>query len=151
MSNYVSMKSIMVIVTCMALQMTGFVIVLPLFTRRFRELGTGVEALGISTMVYAFASTLTALFMGTLADRFGRRSMVLMSLAVYVAAFCRYLLAGSAVLLVVIRGLAGAFIAGLIPAVTGLIYPSTGQQTKDETDHFKCWDYHLQPIVESES
>lgn len=104
----------------MALQMTSFVMILPLFTRRFSELGAGVEALGISAMAYALTSSLAAPFMGALADRFGRRPLVLISLAVYAAAFSGYRFAQSAAAFIVIRGLAGAFTVGLIPAVTGL-------------------------------
>lgn len=115
-----SRKPIIGLSTCMALQMTSFVMILPLFARRFSELGAGVEALGISAMAYALTSTLAAPFMGALADRFGRRPLVLVSLAVYAAAFCGYLFASSAAALIVLRGLAGAFTAGLIPAVTGL-------------------------------
>jgi hypothetical protein len=48
--------------TCMALQMTSFVIILPLFALRFNELGEGAEALGISAMAYALTSTLAAPF-----------------------------------------------------------------------------------------
>ena len=115
-----SRKTIIGLSTCMALQMTSFVMILPLFARRFDELGAGVEILGISAMAYALTSTLAAPFMGALADRFGRRPLVLVSLAVYAAAFCGYLLAQSAAAFIVIRGMAGVFTAGLIPAVTGL-------------------------------
>ncbi len=58
----------------MALQMTSFVMILPLFARRFSELSAGVEALGISAMAYALTSTLAAPFMGALADRWGLRA-----------------------------------------------------------------------------
>lgn len=115
-----SPKSIIGLSACMALQMTSFVMILPLFARRFSELGAGVEALGISAMAYALTSALAAPFMGALADRFGRRPLVLVSLGVYAAAFSGYLFASSATDFIVLRGLAGAFTAGLIPAVTGL-------------------------------
>jgi DHA1 family tetracycline resistance protein-like MFS transporter len=58
--------------------------------------------------------------MGALADRFGRRPLILVSLAAYIAAFLGFLLAPSAGVLIILRGFAGAFTAGLIPAVTGL-------------------------------
>jgi DHA1 family tetracycline resistance protein-like MFS transporter len=106
---------------CLALQMTSFVMIMPLFARRFSDFGAGVEALGLSSMAYALTSTIAAPFMGTLADRFGRRPLVLGSLAVYVFTFCGYLFAGSAGTFILLRGLAGVFTAGLIPAVTSIV------------------------------
>jgi DHA1 family tetracycline resistance protein-like MFS transporter len=105
----------------MALQMTSFVMILPLFARRVSEFGAGVDALGESAMAYALTSTLAAPFMGALADRFGRRPLVLGALAVYILAFTGYLFASSAPVFILLRGLAGAFTAGLIPAVTGIV------------------------------
>jgi len=106
---------------CMALQMTGFVMILPLFARLFDSFGSGVAALGMSAMAYALTSTLAAPFMGMLADRIGRRPVILVSLAAYALAFGGYLFATSAWLLIVLRGLAGVFTAGLIPAMTGMV------------------------------
>ena len=113
-------KVIALLSSIMALQMTSYVIILPLFARRFSEFGAGVQALAISAMAYALTSTLFAPFMGALTDRFGRKPLILGSLAAYIAAFCGYLLAPTAGFMIVIRGLAGAFTAGLMPAVTGL-------------------------------
>lgn len=106
---------------CMALQMTSFVIILPLFARRFSEFGAGVRDLGISDMAYALAATAAAPFMGALADRWGRRPVVLGSLVVYALAFTGYLFAFSASAFIVLRGLAGALTAGLMPAATGMV------------------------------
>jgi multidrug resistance protein len=105
----------------MALQMTGFVMVLPLFARRFERFGAGVEALGVSAMAYALASIFAAPFVGMLADRIGRRPVILLSLAASVLAFAGYLLATSAALLIVLRGLAGFATAGLAPAITSMV------------------------------
>jgi len=113
-------KIVSALSVCMAFQMTSFVMILPLFARRFTELGAGVEALSLSAMAYALTSTLTAPFMGALSDRFGRRPLVLGSLAVYVLAFSGYLFASSAEIFILLRGLAGAFTAGLVPAVIGI-------------------------------
>ena len=110
-----------VLAVCMALQMTSFVMILPLFARRFSELGGGVASLGASAMAFALAATLAAPFMGTLADRYGRRPLVLLSLAAYVLAFTGYLLASSVPAFILLRALAGVFTAGLIPAVNGIV------------------------------
>lgn len=112
---------ILILSLCMALQMTGFVMILPLFARRFSEFGAGVELLGTSVMAGALAGTLAAPFMGALADRFGRRLLVLGSLAAYILAFAGYLFASSALAFVLLRALAGAFTAGLVPAVIGIV------------------------------
>jgi MFS transporter, DHA1 family, multidrug resistance protein len=114
-------KVMIILAVCMALQMTGFVMILPLFARRFSEFGVGVKSLGESAMAYALAATLAAPFMGALADRFGRRRLILVSLATYVLTFSGYLLASSASVFILIRGLAGAFTAGLFPAMTGIV------------------------------
>lgn len=106
---------------CMALQMTGFVMILPLFARRFESFGAGVEALGVSAMVYALTSTIAAPFIGMLADRFGRRPIILLSLSAYVLAFGGYLFAASAWAMILLRGSAGIFTAGLIPAITSSV------------------------------
>jgi DHA2 family multidrug resistance protein-like MFS transporter len=108
----------------MALQMTSFVIILPLFARRFSEFGAGVESLGISAMAYALTATLFPPFMGALADWLGRRRLVLDSLAMYVLAFTGYSFATSALAFILLRALAGALTAGLIPAVTSIIADS---------------------------
>ena len=97
----------------MALQMTGFVMVLPLFARRFESFGSGVEALGISAMAYALTGILAAPFIGILADRFGRRPIVLVALGAHVwhsPAIC----SPPAWLFILLRGLAGRFTAGLV-------------------------------------
>ena len=50
--------------SCMALQMTGFAMVLPLFARRFDSFGAGVEALSVSDMAYALTFAFAAPFIG---------------------------------------------------------------------------------------
>ncbi len=106
---------------CIAMQMTGYIMVLPLFARRFTELGADVGALGTSSMAYALTMTVCAPFMGALADRLGRRPVVLVSLAAQALTFTGYLLAPSAAALIALRGLSGALTAGLMPAATGMV------------------------------
>jgi MFS family permease len=116
-----SPRGLIALALCMALQMTGFVMILPLFARRFESFGAGVAALGVSAMAYALTSTIAAPFIGMLADRWGRRPIILFSLAAYMLAFGGYLLATSAWLLIFLRGLAGFFTAGLVPAMTSMV------------------------------
>ena len=113
--------TIICLAACMAVQMTSFVMILPLFARRFTELGVGVAVLGVSEMAYALAATVAAPFMGALSDRVGRRPVLLGSLLVYALAFTGYLLATSAITFIVLRGLAGALTAGMMPAATSMV------------------------------
>lgn len=106
---------------CMALQMTGFIMILLLFARRFESYGAGVEALAVSATAYALTSAFAAPFIGRLADRFGRRPIILISLTGYVLVFCGYLFAASTWLLILLRALSGIFTAGLIPAMMSIV------------------------------
>jgi MFS family permease len=105
----------------MALQMTSFVMILPLFARRLADFGAGVEALGLSALAYNLAATVAAPLMGSLADRVGKRTIVLGSLAAYALAFMGFLLVRSPTPFILLRGLAGGLTAGLIPAVMGIV------------------------------
>lgn len=72
-------------------------------------------------MAYALTSAVAAPFIGMLADRFGCRPIILLSLAAYVLAFSGYLSAASAWLLILLRDMAGVFTAGLVPTVISVV------------------------------
>lgn len=120
-TTQLSPRILVALAFCMALQMTSFVMILPLFARRFDSFGAGVEALGVSAIAYALTSTIAAPFIGMLADRFGRRPIILLSLAAYDLAISGYLFAASAWQLITLRGLAGVFTAGLLPAMMSIV------------------------------
>lgn len=50
---------------CVALMMTGFGIILPIFARRLSEFGAGVEALSLMIMSFALAQFISAPIMGS--------------------------------------------------------------------------------------
>src|SRR6266702_3345959 len=84
-----------------ALMMTGYGIVLPVFAKRLGELGSGVAALGLMSMSFAFAQFLLSPFLGSFADRFGRKPLF-----------------------------QGAITAGLLPAVLGMIADTVPEQQR---------------------
>ncbi len=104
-----------------ALMMTGAGIIMPVFARRLSEFGDGVEALGVLTMTFALAHLVAAPFMGALADRYGRRPLILVSLVSFALANVGYLFANSTALLILTRTLGGLFTAGLFPAAMGVV------------------------------
>ena len=104
-----------------ALMMTGFGIILPIFARRLGEFGAGVESLGLMTMSFALAAFLAAPFVGSLADRIGRRPIVLVALAAFVVANIGFLFAPSEGVFIAVRAFEGGFTAGLLPAAMGIV------------------------------
>ena len=112
---------IILLAASVGLMMTGFGIILPVFARRLGEFGSGVEALGMMTMSFALAQLVAAPFMGSLADRYGRRPLILLSLAAFAAANVGFLLVSSTIGFILIRVLEGALTAGLFPAAMGVV------------------------------
>jgi MFS family permease len=114
-------KTLHIIALCMALQTTGFVVILPLFALRFSHFGAGAGSLGTSVMTSAMAGALAAPLLGTLADRFGRRPLVVSALAIYVLSFGGFLIASSPQALILLRAVASALSVSMIPAVLGIV------------------------------
>ena len=114
-------RVLFLLAACIALMMTGYGIVMPVFAKRIGELGGGVQALGVMTMGFALAQFLLSPFMGSLADRFGRRPLILIALVGEVLAYSSYLLAQSVPLYIAIRFFQGAITAGLLPAAMGVV------------------------------
>ena len=112
---------IALLAVCLALLTTGYGIVLPIFARRLGEMGSGVRDLSLMTTAYALATIVAAPIMGALADRFGRRPMVIGSLLSFALANIGFLLAESTEMLVLMRALEGGFSAGLYPAAQGIV------------------------------
>lgn len=112
---------ILLLAACVALMMTGFGIIMPVFARRFGEFGSGVEALGLMTMAFALAQFVSAPIMGSLADRIGRRPIVLLSLAAFAASNVGFLLAPSTPVFIAVRAVEGALAAGLFPASMAIV------------------------------
>lgn len=123
-------RIIMLLAASVGLMMTGYGIVMPVFAKRLGEFGSGVEALGFMTMAFAIAQFLLAPFMGTLADRFGRRPLILLGLAGVVAANVAYLLVESTNAYIAVRFFQGAITAGLLPAAMGIVADIVPEQQR---------------------
>ncbi len=104
-----------------ALVMSGFGLVLPVFARRLDELGSGVEALSLMTMSFTISALFAAPLMGILADRAGRRPLILISRAMFVIVNLGYLFATSSLVFIVMRAVQGVATATLLPAAMGVV------------------------------
>jgi multidrug resistance protein len=114
-------RIILLLAGSVALMMTGLGIILPIFARRFEEMGGGVQALGLMIMSFALAQFLAAPVLGSLADRYGRRPFILLALGAFAAANVGFLLASSVTIFTIIRAAEGALAAGLFPAAMGIV------------------------------
>ena len=123
-------KVILLLAASVALMMTGFGIIMPVFARRLGEFGSGVEALGLMTMSFALAQLVASPFMGSLADRYGRRPLVLLALGAFAAANIGFLFAKSTEVFMAVRALEGALTAGLFPAAMGVVADIVPERTR---------------------
>lgn len=115
-------RSIMLLLAgSIALMMTGFGIILPVFARRLGEFGSGVEMLGLMTMAFALSQFLMAPFMGSLADRFGRKPGILLALFSFAVINLGFLAARNTATFILLRAAEGALTAGLFPAAMGIV------------------------------
>ena len=111
-----------------ALIMTGFGIIMPVFARRLEDFGSGVVELGYMTMGFAFAQFALSPVLGFLGDRTGRRPIILLALGGYAAVNIGFLFAPDTGILMILRCLEGGVTAGLLPAAqatVGDIVPTT--------------------------
>lgn len=113
--------TIWLLAASVALMMIGYGIAVPVFGRRLGELGGGVEQLGLLTMAFALGQFLFAPVMGGLADRVGRRPLVLLALGGVVVFNLAYLVAPAVWVFILIRFVQGAVTAGLLPATMGVV------------------------------
>lgn len=91
------------------LDLLGFGIILPFLPFFALELGASGVSLGVLLTSYSFAQLVGAAVLGRLSDRFGRRPVLMVSLAGTAVAMVASGLATSLLALVAARGLAGLF------------------------------------------
>jgi MFS family permease len=112
---------ILLLSASVALMMTGYGIIMPVFARRLGEFGDGVEELGYLTMSFALAQLIGAPIWGGVADRSGRRPVILLSMTAVTLGYIGYLLAPNTIIFIAVRAAAGFLTAGLFPAAMGVV------------------------------
>ena len=123
-------RTMLNLTVCLALQSTGVSVLFTVFARKIGTFGQGVGIFGISATAFSLAALVAAPYMGMLADRFGRRRLLLGSLAAHALACLGYLLAPTGAAFVAVRVAAGGLTAGLVPATISMIgdlTPQTGR------------------------
>lgn len=120
----------LLLAACVTLMQTGFGIALPVFARRVEAGGEGVVMLGLMTTSFALAQLVGAPFWGTVADRIGRRRVMLVSLLAFTAANTGIAYAKDLHTIVALRAVEGAMTAGLLPAALGAIADAADERER---------------------
>lgn len=107
--------------SCVALSMTGFGIIVPVFPQRLQALGLGAETLAMMEMAFGLGMVLFSTPMGTLADRLGRKPILMMALAGFIATNIAFVFVTTPLLFIVIRFVEGSCIAGLLPTASTIV------------------------------
>jgi len=132
---------ILLLAASVALMMTGFGIILPIFARRLTDFGQGVEALGLMTM--AFSLTLGQATLGRMSDRYGRKPLIVTGVALNATLYFGlvYLTDFYAVLgVAAIAGLGGALLG---PAISAFFLDITAEQHRSRVIGIKESSYAL--------
>lgn len=103
-----------------------FIVMMPLGPMLMRELGVGTHEFGLLISSYTFTAALAGLLVATFVDRFERKRLVSITLALFAVATLLCALAPGFWTLLVARGAAGAFggvLGGMVQTMVGDIVP----------------------------
>jgi multidrug resistance protein len=106
---------------CIALLMTGFGIIVPVFPQRLEALGLGAETLALMEGAFGLGMFLFSIPMGTLADRIGRKPIVLISLSGFIVTNLVLATVNIPLVFILIRFVEGVSISGLMPASMAMV------------------------------
>ncbi len=100
--------------------MTGFGIIFPIFPKFLETFGGGVKELGIISATWAFSASLASPIAGRIADRYGKKLVIIVSLIGFAFSNFLFIFANTITDLVIIRAIEGGISAGIIPTSIAL-------------------------------
>jgi DHA1 family multidrug resistance protein-like MFS transporter len=106
---------------CIALLMTGFGIIVPVFPQRLEALGLGAETLALMEGAFGLGMFLCSTPIGTLADHIGRKPIVLISLSGFIVTNLVLAVVNIPLVFILIRFVEGMSISGLMPASMAMV------------------------------
>lgn len=114
--------------SCIALLMTGFGIIVPVFPQRLEALGLGTETLALMESAFGLGMFLCSSLLGTLADHIGRKPIILISLAGFIVTNLVLGTMNIPLFFILIRFVEGAMISGLMPASIAMVGDSVPRE-----------------------
>ena len=109
------------LIGCVALMMTGFAVILPVFPQRLQALGLGPETLALMEGAFGLGMFLFSTPMGIWAGRIGRKPILFISLAGFIMTNLLLAFVNVAALFIPIRFVEGALLSGLTPAAMSMV------------------------------
>ncbi|HYU75643.1 MAG TPA: MFS transporter [Ktedonobacteraceae bacterium] len=109
------------LIGCVALMMTGFAVIIPVFPQRLQALGLGPETLALMEGAFGLGMFLLSTPMGTWSGRIGRKPILFISLAGFIVTNLLLAFVNVPLLFVPIRFVEGMLLSGLIPAAMSMV------------------------------
>jgi MFS family permease len=109
------------LIGCVALLMTGFAIIMPVFPQRLHALGLGAETLALMEGAFGLGMFLLSTPMGIWAGRIGRKPILFISLSGFIVTNLLLAFVNVPLLFILIRFVEGMLISGLMPASLAMV------------------------------
>jgi len=109
------------LIGCVALMMTGFAVIIPVFPQRLQALGLGPETLALMEGAFGLGMFLYSTPMGTWSGRIGRKPILFISLAGFIVTNLLLAFVNVPLLFIPIRFAEGMLLSGLIPAAMSMV------------------------------
>ncbi|HVU69223.1 MAG TPA: MFS transporter [Ktedonobacteraceae bacterium] len=113
--------TLLFLVGCVALLMTGFAIIMPVFPERLHALGLGAETLALMEGAFGLGMFLLSTPMGTWAGRIGRKPILFISLAGFIGTNLVLAFVNVPFIFILIRFVEGMLISGMMPAALAMV------------------------------
>ena len=113
--------ALMFLIGCVALMMTGFAVILPVFPQRLQALGLGSEMLALMEAAFGLGMFLFSTPMGIWSGRIGRKPILFISLTGFIATNLLLAFVNVPMLFIPIRFVEGMLLSGLIPTAMSMV------------------------------
>jgi MFS family permease len=109
------------LIGCVALMMTGFAVILPVFPQRLQALGLGPEMLALMEAAFGLGMFLFSTPLGTWSGRIGRKPILFTSLAGFIVTNLLLAFVNVPLLFIPIRFVEGMLLSGLFPVAMSMV------------------------------
>ncbi|MGH2478320.1 MAG: MFS transporter [Ktedonobacteraceae bacterium] len=113
--------TLLFLIGCITLIMTGFAIIMPVFPQRLQALGLGASTLALMEGAFGLGMFLFSTPMGTWSGRIGRKPILFISLAGFIGTNLLLAFVNNPLLFILIRFVEGMLISGLMPVSMSMV------------------------------